>query len=266
MPIQANRKIVYAMDSSAGSRTKMYLYDEITKEGDFDWEEWKEEESETSAKHFAEILDETPAGQPIDLYINSAGGDVYEANAIYANLARHGSITAYIDGIAYSAAALVAMAADHIVMAKGSTMLVHNAWTICMGNADQLRQEADNLDALMASNRGVFMTRFKGTEQELISLMEKEQVLSTDDCMKYGFADEVCESCGGGSDDNKDKLDTAGVAIEERITQLINAAKELKVRAEAAHPAQKKPEHTPEQKPINLTSVLLDGLKRVGEA
>ena len=264
MPIQANRKIVYAMDSSAG-RTKMYLYDEITKEGDFNWEEWKEEESETSAKHFAEILDETPAGQPIDLYINSAGGDVYEANAIYANLARHGSITAYIDGIAYSAAALVAMAADHIVMAKGSTMLVHNAWTICMGNAEQLRQEADNLDALMASNRGVFMTRFKGTEQELISLMEKEQVLSTDDCMKYGFADEVCESCGGG--DDKKHQDAAGAAIEERITQLINAAKELKTRAEAAHPDQQnKPEHTPEQKPINLTSVLLDGLKRVGEA
>lgn len=264
MPIQANRKIVYAMDSSAG-RTKMYLYDEITKEGDFNWEEWKEEESETSAKHFAETLDDTPAGQPIDLYINSAGGDVYEANAIYANLVRHGNITAYIDGIAYSAAALVAMAADRIVMANGSTMLVHNAWTICCGNAEQLRQEADNLDALMASNRGVFMTRFTGTEQELISLMEKEQVLSTDDCMKYGFADEVCDSCGGG--DDKKHQDAAGAAIEERITQLINAAKELKTRAEAARPTQqKKPENTPEQKPINLTSVLLDGLKRVGEA
>ena len=67
----------------AAGPTKLYLYDDVTKYGGFDWYTWSYSESETSANYFKEALEEIQDGSEIELHINSNGGSVSEGTAIY---------------------------------------------------------------------------------------------------------------------------------------------------------------------------------------
>lgn len=214
---------------------KMYIYDEITKFGDFNWKEWKYDESETSAKYFADQLSEN-AGKDIELHINSNGGDVMEANSIYSLLCQHdGKITAYVDGMCYSAAVLILMAADDRIMAKGSTLLVHNAWTVAVGNAKELRKAADDLEALMNANRQVFLERINLSEDELVALMEEERILSPEEAVEMGFATDI----QGAVKSQEGTAEEQTKAIEERIQQIIDRDAKAKQLASLALAAKK---------------------------
>ena len=86
-------------DSDVNSPANLYLYDDISKYGAFNWETWDYDESSTSATHFQKLLDEVGPETPIELYINSNGGDVDQGTAIYNMLKRHpGKVTGYVDG------------------------------------------------------------------------------------------------------------------------------------------------------------------------
>lgn len=173
---------------------EMYLYDDVTARGKFDWSSWTEVKSETSAKYFRDKLAEIPNDAVINLYINSNGGDVQEGVGIYNQLKRHGAmVNGYVDGNAYSVAFLILMACDHKVMNLGTSTLLHNMWMECRGNAKTLRAYADTLDKLMESNRQVFLEACgnKITEEQLIQMMEDETFLTPDECLAYGFIDEV---------------------------------------------------------------------------
>lgn len=240
----SSRKNAYFFQK-ADDAVKLYVYDEITKGGDFNWETWSYDESETSAKYFRDQLEDA-GGKEIELHINSNGGDVMEANSIYSLLCQYdGKITAYVDGMCYSAAVLILMAADERIMAKGSTMLVHNAWTIAIGNANELRKAADDLDALMNANRQVFLERINLSEEELISLMEEERILSPEEAVEMGFATKVI----GAVSDASQAAEEQTAAIEERIDQIISRdakaaqLRELAIQAKKARKVvQKKPE------------------------
>ena len=172
----------------------MYIYDDVAARGKFDWETWTEMPSETSAKYFRDKLSEIPADATINLYINSNGGEVKEGVGIYNQLKRHGAkVNGIVDGNAYSVAFLILMACDHKTMNLGTSALVHNMWTIIAGNAKTLRKEADDLDKLMESNRQIFLEASGGkiTEEKLIELMDAETFLTPDECLEYGFIDEV---------------------------------------------------------------------------
>lgn len=172
----------------------MYLYDDVKAKGAFDWDTWSYLDSETSANYFREQLAQIPADGTINLYINSNGGDVKEGVGIYNQLKRHGAtINGVVDGNAYSVAFLILMACDHRVMNLGTSALVHNMWMCVAGNANELRQAADDLDKLMESNRQIFLEacNYSITEEKLIELMDAETFLTPDECLAYGFIDEV---------------------------------------------------------------------------
>lgn len=106
-------------------------------------------ESETAQRHFVDALKDAKPGDEVRLYINSYGGDVKEALGIYNTLRRTGAkITAYIDGFAASAASVIAMAADRVIMPRNTCMMVHNAWWLACGNPAQLRKSADDLEII----------------------------------------------------------------------------------------------------------------------
>ena len=91
--------------------------------------------------------------QEIKLRINSPGGDVFDGVAIYNAIKNHkAKVTAHVDGIAASAASFVAMAADEIVMPSNSFMLVHNASGFAMGQADDMRAVAADLERIDKSH------------------------------------------------------------------------------------------------------------------
>ena len=174
------------------NKTSLYIYDDVTEYGEFNWDTWDYDESETSAKYFAQKLGEIPDGQTIELHINSNGGSVKEGVAIYNNLKqKQNHKVGIVDGVAHSVAFLILQACDERKMCLGTTALIHNMWMYCYGNASQLREYADDLDDMMEANRQVFMERAKITEEQLKELMENETYLTPDKALEYGLIDEV---------------------------------------------------------------------------
>lgn len=191
-------KTKYRFAQKKANVHKLYIYDDVRAKGDFNWKTWNYEESETSAKYFRDRLEEIPDGDTIELHVNSAGGEVGEGVTIY-NLLRQKSktgskIIGYVDGTAYSVAMNIVMACDEIHMGLGTSMFLHNPWTIAMGNADALRNVADQLDVLSAASRQLYLSRAKNlTEEELAAMMDKETMLDPRTCFDYGFCDFVGE-------------------------------------------------------------------------
>lgn len=216
-------------NASGGNIHKLYIYDSIRALGDFDWREWKYEESETSAKYFRDRLDEIPNGETIELHVNSAGGEVGEGVTIF-NLLKQkrdagSTIIGYVDGMAYSVAMDIIMAATEIHMGLGTTMFLHNPWMSASGNAEQLRNYADQLDALALASQQLYLARSGGKieQEELADLMNRETMLDPESCLKYGFCDMIDDFEATGidndPDDDPDDEDLINQKVQKRFEQ-----------------------------------------------
>ena len=159
-------------------------------------------------------------GNEINVHINSYGGDLFEGIAIKNFLLnRPEKINVYIDGIAASAASVIAMAGDHIVMPSDAQMMIHNPWTYTMGNAKELRKTADDLDKAQTSLEKSYMNRFKGTEDELKTLLDEETYLTADEAVLFGLADKID---GQAADD--DEPNAKAALIKKFAAQVIPPA------------------------------------------
>lgn len=174
------------------NKTLLYIYDDVSEYGTFNWNTWSYDESETSAKYFREKLNEIPDGMEVELHLNSNGGSVKEGVAIYNILKQKGNhLTGIVDGVAHSVAFLILQACDTRKMCLGTTALIHNMWMYCEGNATQLRKYADDLDDMMEANRQVFLERATISEDKLKELMENETYLTPEKALEYGLIDEI---------------------------------------------------------------------------
>lgn len=181
---------------AAAKTIEIRIYDDIRPDGK-NWWTGEKEPSETSANHIAEILAENPEAEQINVYINSYGGDVKEGVAIYNQLRRHkANVTVYIDGFACSIAATIAAAGDHVVMAPNALMMIHHAWMVAMGNAVELRKAADDLDIIDSAANKAYLIKSgdKLTPEKLGELLDAETWMNAEQCIEYGFADEIAGS------------------------------------------------------------------------
>ena len=170
----------------------LYIYDDVSEYGEFNWNTWQYDDSETSAKYFRDQLNTIPDGAEIELHINSNGGSVKEGTAIYNLLKQKNStITGVVDGVAHSIAFLILQACDVRKMGMGTSGLIHNMWMSCYGNAKQLRKYADDLDVLSESNLEVFAERAKISREEIKAMMEAETYVTPEQALEYGFIDEI---------------------------------------------------------------------------
>ena len=121
---------------------KLYIYGDIV--GD-KWSKW--ESDETCPTDVVETFAGFDNDSPVDIYINSGGGDVFGALAICSVIKRHcGETIAHIDGIAASAASVIACACDRIIMPEYAQMMIHKPWTLAYGNTDDLIKACDMLN------------------------------------------------------------------------------------------------------------------------
>ena len=130
----------------------------------------------------------------LTVYINSPGGDVMAGAEIYTALREHseqglGRVTVKVTGLAASAASIVAMAGDEILMSPVSYMMIHNPWTALYGNAKELRKQADTLDIITEGLINAYERRTGKSRDELMQLLDAETYMSAQTCIDEGFAD-----------------------------------------------------------------------------
>lgn len=125
----------------------------------------------------------------IEVNINSLGGSVTGGLAI-ANAFKsydRGKVTANVMGVAASMASVIACAADEIKMGSGAFFMIHNPWSVAMGDAADLRKEADLLDQMKSAIIGFYQSKFTIPAMELAKLMDDETWIEAKDCALYGF-------------------------------------------------------------------------------
>lgn len=170
-----------------GQRATVYIYGTI---GD-DW--WCPEDA-NRAKDFSQTLDAL-SPKPLDIRIDSCGGDVYEGFAIAGAIARYeGDTVAHIDGIAASAASYIALMADRVVMSDYAFLMIHNAWTCCQGNRDEMRATADRLEGIDGSIAQIVASRSGLCLDDAAAAMSAETWYTAAEAQSAGLCDEVVET------------------------------------------------------------------------
>lgn len=227
---------MFEIRNEAG-RATVYLYGTIG--NDF----WDEESSNT-AKKFSRTLDElTP--KPLDIRIDSSGGDVYEGFAIASAIQRYeGETTVYIDGLAASAASYIALMGDKVVMNDYAQIMVHNAWTYNRGNAESMRTMAERLEALDANIAGIIASRSSLEVEDVREAMAAETWYSAADALAAGLADEVIET------DSRmaASIDPAFLGVYAHIPESVIAAQSDET--EAAEPGQHEESDAADKVPV----------------
>lgn len=142
-------------------------------------------------------------GKNITVWINSYGGDVYAASRIYTALKEHkGNVKVKVDGVAISAASVIAMAGDEILMSPTSIMMIHNPWGCFQGEAQDLRHGADVLDEVKQTIINAYQIKTNKSRAKISQLMDEETWMSAKKAVSEGFADGMLYSK---NNDNKEE-------------------------------------------------------------
>jgi len=136
---------------------------------------------------------------PIEMHINSPGGDIYDGITIYNRLkARGGDVHVIVDGLAASAASFIAMAASpgQLEMAPHSEMMIHNGFTMAIGDAADLRKTADLLDKKTADIADMYAQRSGKPAAYWLGKMQAETWYSAEEAVAEGLADRITGQSG----------------------------------------------------------------------
>lgn len=130
--------------------------------------------------------------KPVTVQVNSPGGDLFEGIAIYNLLRAHpAKVTVEVMGWAASAASIIAMAGDEIVMGLGTFMMVHNAWGAVVGNRHDFREAADLFETFDTAIVDIYEARTGASRKDIEKLMDAETFLGPSEALAAGFADRV---------------------------------------------------------------------------
>ena len=177
-PVTGEAKSWYSIRNVSRSEAEIMIYDEIGFWG-------------VTAAAFIADLKKIDA-KDITVFINSPGGSVFDGLAIYNALRQHpANVEVTIMGVAASAASIIAMAGDTVVMPENAFMMIHNPLNMAYGNADDLREMADVLDKIGASLVGIYAKRTGLPEDEIKALLDAETWLNAEEAVLKGFADEL---------------------------------------------------------------------------
>lgn len=216
-----SRALQNALDETApSSRGSLYIYEVIGE----DW--WTG--GGVTGKSVVEALSALKGVKTLDVFINSEGGDVFEAKAIHENLKRFDAEkVVHIDGIAASAATFIAMAGDTIITAPAATWMIHEAWSIALGRADDMRSMADVLDLQNRSIAETYAERTGKPVDEMLALMAAETWMSAQEAKDLGFTDEIA----------REDEDTSAAAAASAKSNLVAAAARTQDRIKSISPA-----------------------------
>ena len=171
----------FVEDKDNGTRT-LYLNGIIAEES------WLTDD--ITPKMFKEEL--SSADGDITIWLNSAGGDVIASSQIYNLLKDYdGKVTVKIDGLAASAASMLAMAGDEVLMSPVSSLMLHNPITTAFGNAQDMGKAIDMLDEIKESIINAYQIKTKLSRAKISPMMDEETWLNANKAVELGFADGI---------------------------------------------------------------------------
>ena len=154
---------------------------------------------------------------PITVWINSVGGDCIAAAQIYNMLAEYpGEVTVKIDGIAASAASVIAMAGDAVLMSPVSTMMIHNPATLAIGDHTDMEKAIDMLGAVKDSIINAYQRKTGIPRSEISRMMDSETWMDATKAVELGFADGVIPPASGFQSTNDDVGEKPGMLFSQR--------------------------------------------------
>jgi len=131
----------------------------------------------------------------VTVWINSPGGCCFAASVIYSMLAEYkGNIIIKVDGCAFSAASVIAMAGDKVMMSPTALMMIHNPWTVAIGESNDMKKAANVLDEVKESIINAYHIKTGLNRNEISSLMDEETFMSAQKAIDLGFADGIIEN------------------------------------------------------------------------
>lgn len=169
-------------------------------------------------------------GDSLIVEIDSPGGDVFAGLAMYNMLKNSGkTITTRVAGVAASAASIVAMAGDEIEMPANTFMMVHNPWGVVVGNADDMREQADVLDKIGNSLTNTYVARTGRSEDEIKAMLAKDTWLTADECLEQGFCTKITDKIEAQAKFDMDRAD-----LPENVRAVYAARRQANPPAPAA--------------------------------
>ena len=171
----------YNIQNKAGEAADIYIFDEIGTYG-------------VTAQDFISEI-KGLKDMPINLRINSLGGDVFDGMAMYNVIKRReAKTTVYIEGIAASIATIIALGADEVIMAENSLFMIHNAWGGTSGEAKDMRKTAETLDKITSELTDIYVKKTGLSYDALAEMMDEESWLNAQEAFDLGFIDTISDS------------------------------------------------------------------------
>ena len=198
-------------------RRELYVTGEIAEEG---W--WGDE---TTPDEFEKEL--YGGKGAVDMWISSPGGDVFAAAKIYNSISQYqgGKVTAYVYGLCASAATVITMAASEVRMSPTALMLIHNPYTIAIGESEDMKKSADMLDSVKETIINAYEQRTGLSREEISDYMNREKAFDSNEAIELGFVDGLIES-------EQDKFSTIDVT-NSAMVRFYNSVHDWKLAFQA---------------------------------
>jgi ATP-dependent Clp protease protease subunit len=198
----------WVRDSDESESRTLYLNGPIAEET---W--WGDE---VTPKQFK---DELLAGSgPVTVWINSPGGDVFAAAQIYNMLMEYaGAVTVKIDGIAASAASVIAMAGGEVHMSPVSMLMIHNPATIAIGDSEEMLKAKALLDEVKESIINAYELKTSLPRLKISRMMDSESWMNANKAVELGFADRILYGDGGEPADTGESVIFSRAAVTNSL-------------------------------------------------
>ena len=184
----------WELKTDGNEAADLYIYGDIDSYG-------SDGDKKNPNRNAFEIIEQLQglSAKSLTVHINSYGGDVKEGLAIYNTLKNSDKkITTICDGFACSIASVIFMAGTQRIMNDASLLMIHNPWTIAIGNAEDMRKQAEDLDIIRQVSVEAYKNSSALLEDEIKELMDAETWILPEQALEYGFATEVREAKSSG--------------------------------------------------------------------
>ena len=177
-----------------------------------------------------EAVEALEPGETLHVTINSPGGDVYAGQEVFSilyNIRHINSVEIEVQSLAASAASVIAMAGKTVKMSPVAALMIHNCSTYASGDYRAMTHTAEVLKKINGCLVQAYIQKTGMTQEDLLDMMDNETWLSANDCVKYGFADEIIKN-----DDEPQLILNAVIGKLSITNAMIEAAKTAKEQKE----------------------------------